>query len=202
VLTRRRSSLTGSCVDRRSSVLRSTITFTPGIPVNNPCRCSKSALSFGRTTMSTATSGKEREGRSSRSWSLWPAQNAVRYPPGLPAVHAHRDRLACPHGRTTHKRPSSSEGQMQPLACHPAPGDEDRRDEFRVHAYTGGRPSYVLRVGGWRRTSRSAATAASASRISTSAPRCLSGRSRRCESFPRPWHGLHGSRAAGIDSTR
>jgi len=74
VLTRRRSSLTGSCADRRSSVLRSTITFTSGTPVNNPCRLSKSAASFGRTMMSTATSGNDREGRPSRSWPMWPAQ--------------------------------------------------------------------------------------------------------------------------------
>ena len=72
VLTRRRSSLTGSCADRRSIVLRSTITFMS--PVNKPCRLSNSAVSFGRTTMSTATSGNDREGRSSRSWSLWPTQ--------------------------------------------------------------------------------------------------------------------------------
>ena len=74
VLTRRRSSLTGFCADRRSVLLRSTITFASGTPVNNPCRLSKSAGSCGRTTMSTATSGNDREGRSSRSRSMWPAQ--------------------------------------------------------------------------------------------------------------------------------
>jgi hypothetical protein len=74
VLTRRRSSLTGFCADRRSSVLRSAITFMSDTPVNNPCRLSKSVVSFGRTTMSIATPGNDREGRSSRSWSLWPTQ--------------------------------------------------------------------------------------------------------------------------------
>jgi len=81
VLTRRRSSLTGSCVDRRSSVLRSTITFTSSMPAKNTCRLSKSAVSFGRTTMSTATPGSDREGRSSRSWSLWPSQMLCVTPP-------------------------------------------------------------------------------------------------------------------------
>jgi len=57
VLTRRWSWLTGSWTDRRSSVLRSTITFTSSMPAKNACRLSKSAVSFGRTTMSTATPG-------------------------------------------------------------------------------------------------------------------------------------------------
>ena len=71
VLTRRRSSLTGSWADRRTSVRRSTINFTSGTPVNNPCKLAKSAVSVGRTTMSVATSGNDREGRSSRSWPTW-----------------------------------------------------------------------------------------------------------------------------------
>src|SRR4029434_6474042 len=51
-------------------------------------------------------------------------------PPGLPAVRAHRDRLAFSQGGTTHKRPSSLEVQY----CHwrairrwgPRPTKDDR----------------------------------------------------------------------------
>jgi hypothetical protein len=118
VLTRRRSSLTGSWADRRSSVRRSTITFTSGTPVNNPCKLSKSAVSFGRTTMSVATCGNDREGRSSRSWSTWRAQmlcvtvgssSGSRSPrsPGFPSRRH--------HAQTTFILGSA----MLPLACHP-----------------------------------------------------------------------------------
>jgi hypothetical protein len=122
VVTRRRSSLTGSCADRRTSVLRSTITFTPGTHVANPCRCSKSAVSFGRTTISTATSGNDREGRSSRSWSTWPAQMLCVTPgsssgsrsPRSPGFPSRRH-----HAQTTFILGSA----MLPLACHPTVGD-------------------------------------------------------------------------------
>jgi hypothetical protein len=119
VLTRRRSSLTGSRAERRSSVRRSTITCTSGTPVNNPCRLAKSAVSFGRTTMSVATCGNEREGRSSRSWSTWRAQmlcvtvgssSGSRSPrsPGLPSRRH--------HAQTTF----IVESAVLPLACRPA----------------------------------------------------------------------------------
>ena len=124
VVTRRRSSRTGSCADRRTSFLRSTITFTPGTHVANPCRCSKSAVSFGRTTISTATSGNDREGRSSRSWSTWSAQMLCVTPgsssgsrsPRSPGFPSRRH-----HAQTTFILGSA----IVPVACHPTVGDPD-----------------------------------------------------------------------------
>jgi len=87
---------------RRSAVIRPTVHnhLTPGTPANDHWRCSKSAVSFRRTTISNVASGNDREGRASRSWSWWPAQmlcvtpgssSGFRSPrsPGLPSPRHH-----------------------------------------------------------------------------------------------------------------
>jgi hypothetical protein len=129
VATRRRSSVMGSCVDRRSRTRRSTITFTPGTCANDHVRCSYRAVSFRRTTMSNAASGNDREGRASRTCIVWLAQmlcvscgssNGSRSPrsPGLPS-RTH-------HAQTTFILASAT----PPLQCHPSVISSNQGSEF------------------------------------------------------------------------